>query len=133
MKQESSGFKRDEHQHNTRLHIDQVQDLSVALSLDPLLSLRALTSYCSLSRRTLQNYLRHPFRPLPHFHIGGKILVRRSEFDAWLEQYRAGSTSEIDKIVDSVLQGDHHTSHPSSHDSRNGTAASRGGRHGRDD
>jgi excisionase family DNA binding protein len=52
--------------------------------LDPLFSLRALTGYSSIGYSTLQRLLPR----IPHFRVGGKILVRRSEFDRWLEQYR---------------------------------------------
>lgn len=74
----------------------------VSTALDPFLSLRALASYAGLSVRTLREYLDHPARPLPHYRVGGKILVRRSEFDAWIAGYRRAST-RVDTIVREVL------------------------------
>ncbi len=61
----------------------------LSTQLDPFLSLKALASYSGLSRRTLQKYLElPPDQALPCYRVGGKILVRRSEFDAWIEPYR---------------------------------------------
>ena len=48
---------------------------------DRYLSLRSLATYAGLSIRTLRGYLGRRHAPLPHYRIGGKILVRRSEFD----------------------------------------------------
>jgi hypothetical protein len=50
--------------------------------------LKELASYCGLSVRTLRTHLVNPLQPLPHFRVRGKILVRRLEFDAWLQQFR---------------------------------------------
>src|SRR3989441_6805490 len=47
----------------------------VSTALDPFLSLRALAGYAGLSVRTLREYLDQPTRPLPHYRVGGKILV----------------------------------------------------------
>ena len=72
---------------------------------DGYLSLRALSVYGGLSVRTLRGYLTHPARPLPHYRVGGKILVKRSEFDAWIRAFRAVETSQVDSIVAGVLAG----------------------------
>ena len=74
---------------------------------DGYMSLRALAAnYSGLSVRTLRAYLSHPTRPLPHFRVGGKILVRRSEFDAWVAQFRVSrSVVGIPTMVDEVVQG----------------------------
>lgn len=50
---------------------------------DRYLTLAALVRYSSLSERTL----RRAFTATPallHFKLGGRVLVRRSDFDAWL-------------------------------------------------
>ena len=61
----------------------------VSTPLDPFLSLKALAGYSALSVRKLREYLDDPANPLPCYRVGGKILVRRSDFDAWMQQYRA--------------------------------------------
>jgi len=62
----------------------------VSVPLDPFLSLRALAGYSGLSVRTLRTLLElPPDEALPCYRLPGKILVRRSEFDAWIGQYRS--------------------------------------------
>ena len=69
------------------------------------LSLKALAIYRSLSVRKLRNCLNHPGYPLPHYRMGGKILVRSSEFDAWIAAYRRVGDTDVEQIVDEVLGG----------------------------
>lgn len=64
----------------------------VSTQLDPFLSLRALSAYSGLSPRTLRQYLElPPDEALPCYRLpgGGKILVRRSDFDAWMQQHQS--------------------------------------------
>ena len=44
-----------------------------------------------------------PRHPLPHYRVGGKILVRRSEFDAWIAAYRQVGDTDVDRIVAAVM------------------------------
>jgi hypothetical protein len=37
--------------------------------------------------------------------MAGKILVKRSEFDAWMLTFRVETPSPVDAIVDDVLKG----------------------------
>jgi len=69
------------------------------------LSLRTLAAYSDLSVRTLRGYLSHPARPLPHYRVGGKVLVKRSEFDVWVTGFREESAPVVDAIVADVLGG----------------------------
>ena len=52
--------------------------------------LKGLSRYASLSIPTLKRYLR---RGMPHFKIGRSVRVRRSEFEAWISQFRASGPS----------------------------------------
>ncbi|HYT73516.1 MAG TPA: helix-turn-helix domain-containing protein [Vicinamibacterales bacterium] len=71
---------------------------------DAYLPLKALSSYAGLSVRTLRGYLTDRTRPLTHFRVGGKILVRRSDFDAWVSQFRVSCAStSVDALVDDVV------------------------------
>ena len=69
------------------------------------LPLTALAAYSGLSVRTLRDYLTHPSRPLPHYRIGGKILVRRSDFDAWAASFRTVEPERVSALVADVLEG----------------------------
>jgi len=75
----------------------------VSVPLDPLLSLKALAGYSSLSVRTLRQFTElAPEQALPCYRLPGKILVRRSTFDTWLEQYhsrgRPGLTRALEEL-----------------------------------
>jgi hypothetical protein len=79
----------------------------ITTTLDPYLSFKALADYCGFSPRTLRDYLVDPGHPLPHYRVGGtagKIVVRRSEFDAWMAQYRRVGDVDVAQIVEDVLR-----------------------------
>jgi lambda repressor-like predicted transcriptional regulator len=76
----------------------------VSTPLDPFVSLRALATYSGLSVRTLRAYLTDPSHPLPCYRIGGKIVVRRSEYDTWAARYRQVGQQDVDRIVSDVLK-----------------------------
>lgn len=76
----------------------------VSTVLDPFLSLKALADYSGLSVRTLRGHLADPFHPLPCYRVGGKIVVRRSEFDAWIARFRQVGHPDVDRIVSEALQ-----------------------------
>jgi len=76
----------------------------ISTTLDPYLSLRALATYSGLSVRTLRQYLADPAHPLPYHRVGGKVLVRRSEFDAWMAAYRRVGQADVDALVADVLR-----------------------------
>jgi hypothetical protein len=77
----------------------------VSTTLDPYLPLKALATYSGMCVRTLRDCLVDPFRPLPHYRYGGKILVRRSEFDTWISAYRRVGSPDVEGIVDDVFAG----------------------------
>ena len=76
----------------------------VSTPLDPFLSLRALATYSGMSVRTLRGHLEDPHYPLPCYRVGGKILVRRSEFDTWMARHRQVGRANIDQLVANVLK-----------------------------
>ena len=69
------------------------------------LSLRALSAYSGLSVRTLRSYLSDPRSPLPHYRVGGKVLVRRSDYDAWVSVFRVADPVRLGRVVDDVMEG----------------------------
>jgi excisionase family DNA binding protein len=69
---------------------------------DIIYDLKGLNGYCpALKVPTLRDYIRSG--ELPHYKLKGKILVRKSEFDQWLEGYRMTSKQDIKNIVDDVI------------------------------
>ena len=76
----------------------------VSTPLDPFLALKALAAYSGLSVRKLRYHLEDPGHPLPCYRIGSKIVVRRSEYDAWATRYRQVGQASVDRIVTDVLR-----------------------------
>jgi len=80
------------------------EQVIVSSPLDPFLTLRALAAYAGMSPRWLRAQLTDGRHPLPCYRLpGGKILVRRSEFDAWMTVYRQVGNPEVERIVRDVL------------------------------
>jgi excisionase family DNA binding protein len=69
------------------------------------MSLRQLTRYAAVSERTLRAWVHAPLDALPAVRLGGKILVRRREFDVWLENRRVKPLAgvDLDGIVKDIL------------------------------
>lgn len=55
---------------------------------DPLMTVKQLAIADGLSERKIRNWL-HGKKPIPHYRAKGMgVLIRRSEFDAWLASGR---------------------------------------------
>lgn len=82
-----------------------VDELALTTPLDPYLSLRALAEFSGCSVRWLRDRLADPQHPLSCYRLpGGKILVRRSEFDVWLARYRCVGNPDVERIVAEALR-----------------------------
>lgn len=68
---------------------------------DRFLDLKRLSQYSSLGIPTLRDYIRSD--ALPCFKVKGKILIKQSEFDTWLERYRVNQSQDLNSIVDEVM------------------------------
>jgi len=68
---------------------------------DQYFDLKGLEAYSALKVSTLRDHIRS--EGLPCFKVKGKILVKQSEFDTWLEDYRVNRAKEIKDIVDGVM------------------------------
>jgi excisionase family DNA binding protein len=69
---------------------------------DKYLSIRELAEYSGLSVRTLQRHLASSEHSLPRYRIGRRVLVKRSEFDAWMIEWRQ-AYSEAEQMVRRAL------------------------------
>jgi hypothetical protein len=82
----------------------------VSIPLDPFLPLRALATYSGLSTRTLRRFVElPPDEALPCYRVStgrdggpGKVLVRRSEFDAWIERYRSRGRPSLERAIQAL-------------------------------
>jgi len=77
----------------------EIIETGIALK-DQYFDLPGLSVYSNLGVSTLRNHIR---RGLPSFKVGGKILVRKSEFDQWIEQFRLHKNKDISRIVDEAV------------------------------
>ena len=79
--------------------IPAIDAVRLDVQLDPWLKLAAVASYTSISRHRLLDLLRA--HPIPTFRPGGRgpFLVRLSDVDRWMEQWRV-STVDVNASVD---------------------------------
>lgn len=68
---------------------------------DRYLDLEDLAKYSGMSVRTLRSMIP---RGMPVYRPGGKILVRRSEFDVWMGRFRQAQSVDLDRVVDDVME-----------------------------
>ena len=77
---------------------DDITEAPIALK-DQYFDLKGLSVYSAIAVGTIRDHIKT--RGLPNFKVAGKILVKRSEFDSWVEKYR--STKSLNHIVDDVM------------------------------
>ncbi len=77
-----------------------VKEVLNFIESDRYLSLTEASRYLGFSKRTLRDRLDE----IPHRRVGVRILLfKRSELDAWLDQYREGGKDELDELVNETL------------------------------
>jgi Helix-turn-helix domain len=71
------------------------------------LGLRQLTEYADISERTLRAWIYSRRELLPAAKVPGKVLVRKADFDRYLERHRVKPLHaiDLDGIVQEVLRG----------------------------
>jgi len=80
---------------------DKIVEPMIALN-DQLFDLRGLSAYSAMAVSTLRDYIRTG--DLPCFKVKGKILIKKSEFDGWLESFRYNKKQDLSAIVDGVIE-----------------------------
>ncbi len=66
--------------------------------------LQALSVYSCCSVRWLRDRLIDKICPLPHHRVEGKILVKRDDFDTWMQHFRKGDPpADLDLLVEDAL------------------------------
>jgi hypothetical protein len=67
------------------------------------MDLQTLSSYSCTSEKTLRAHIRSPTDPLPASRRRkGKLYVRRSDFDAWMQRHPV-ERIDIDQIVQDIV------------------------------
>jgi hypothetical protein len=68
------------------------------------IDLRTLAAYASCSVRWLRDRLVDQTHPLPHHRVRGKLLVKKDNFDRWMDVHRVVHPSDqLTEIVESVI------------------------------
>jgi excisionase family DNA binding protein len=78
-----------------------IAEVTTVTLADRYFDLQGLAVYSALSVQTLRSHIKK--NHLPCFKVDGKILVKRSEFDRWLEAYRMNQDQDIDRKVAEIL------------------------------
>jgi hypothetical protein len=82
--------------------MEQTQEHKVnPSSADRYLDLQKLSDYASVAIPTLREHLK---KGLPHFKLGGKILVRQSEFDDWVGGFRVDVGQDLNELADDIIE-----------------------------
>ncbi len=71
---------------------------------DRYMSLKELSEYSGMSIRSLRSKLRG-VHPIPHFNSRKKALVKKSEFDLWMERYRVINAEISPEQLDTLVNG----------------------------
>ena len=69
------------------------------------MDLKALTRYAAVSERTLRSWVHSPVDPLPASQVGAKLLVRRVDFDEYLEKHKVQPLASVNQVVEEILAG----------------------------
>jgi len=75
----------------------------VAISLrDQYFDLKGLSTFSAMAVSTLRNFIRTG--NLPAYKVHGKILIKRSEFDAWINTFKINRKQDLSAICDDILE-----------------------------
>jgi excisionase family DNA binding protein len=68
------------------------------------MDLKTIQQYACVSERTIREWIHRPHKPLPAVQVDKKILIRRSQFDRWLEAHPIRPIAvDVGQIVDEVV------------------------------
>ena len=67
------------------------------------LDLKKLSAYASMGVSTLRERLREG--KLPFYKLRGKILVRKTDFDEYMQSYRVDKREDLEDIVNDAIEG----------------------------
>ena len=79
---------------------DNIVEPAITLK-DQFFDLKGLSAYSAISVGSLRDYLKSG--GLPYFKLRGRVLIKRSEFDSWIESYRINKKQDLNNVVDEIL------------------------------
>lgn len=69
---------------------------------DGYFDLKGLAVYSTLGVSTLRGYIREG--KLCAYKVNGKVLVKQSEFDKWIEGYRVNKKQDLEALADGAVK-----------------------------
>jgi excisionase family DNA binding protein len=66
---------------------------------DKWMGIAELVEHSSLSDKTIRRYIAAREDPLPSHRVGGRVLVKRSEFDAWVSRKPARKAPAVKRAM----------------------------------
>ena len=69
---------------------------------DQYFDLRGLSAYSTLGVSTLREYIKGG--KLPAYKVKGKVLIRKNEFERWIEGHRMNQKKDIESIADDIIK-----------------------------
>jgi excisionase family DNA binding protein len=80
---------------------DDIAEKMIGLK-DQYFDLRGLSQYSALAVSTIRAHLRRG--NLPSYKVGGKILIKRSHFDRWMERHRNDKGRDLERVAAEALE-----------------------------
>lgn len=68
---------------------------------DQYFDLKGLAAYSALSVSSLRTHIKTS--GLPCYRLGGKLLIRKSQFDSWVERFQLASSQDLDRVADEIM------------------------------
>lgn len=68
---------------------------------DQYFDLKGLAAYSALSVSSLRTHIKT--NGLSCYQLGGKLLVRKSQFDTWVERFRMAKSENLDRVVEKIM------------------------------
>ena len=72
--------------------------VSISNETDVYINVEICSEWSSLSVRTLREHLTDPVNPIPHYKVGGRILISWPEFKRWMESFKVKSSDITDVL-----------------------------------
>ena len=65
------------------------------------LSLDELARYACVCKKTLRKWIGCG---MPTYKVGHVVRIKKGEFDAWLKQFRSGTSKDLEEVWDQVMK-----------------------------
>ena len=80
--------------------LEVVEHVAMTTIWDPLMDVRGLAAYSTLSPRLLQDLLVDVDDPIPSYRVRNRVLIRKSDFDAWLSRRRNTKARAVAQLAE---------------------------------